>query len=143
MPANDWPVRAEREEYQSLRLQPAILKRGQHSQRLPCAFAEQGVAMLSSVLRSPRAARVNVEIMRAFVRLRGLLASHAELARKLSELEVRVGMHDEQIAAIFEAMRRLMAPPEPPDRRKIGFLSRERPADYGKAKPRRRTAGRK
>jgi hypothetical protein len=76
----------------------------------PYAFTEQGVAMLSSVLRSPRAVQVNIEIMRAFVRLRQLLSSHAELARKLHELEKK---YDKQFAIVFEAIRKLMQPPQP------------------------------
>ncbi len=83
----------------------------------PYAFTEQGVAMLSSVLRSTRAVQVNIEIMRAFVRLRRMLASHAELARKLDELEKK---YDAQFRIVFEAIRELMAPPEP-DRPQIGF----------------------
>jgi uncharacterized membrane protein len=99
---------------------------------LPSVFTEQGVAMLSSVLRSKRASQVNIAIMRAFVRLRQLLASHKELAEKLAELERKIGTHDEQIQAIFEAIRQLMTPPEP-KKRKIGFLVRERAARYGRA----------
>jgi ORF6N domain len=78
--------------------------------RPPYAFTEQGVAMLSGVLRSKRAAKVNIEIMRAFVRLRQLLATHRELAQKLADLELRIGTHDEQIQMVFEAIRQLMAP---------------------------------
>jgi hypothetical protein len=74
----------------------------------PYAFTEQGVAMLSGVLRSKRAAKVNIEIMRAFVRLRQLLATHRELAQKLAELEHRIGTHDE-LQMVFEAIRQLMA----------------------------------
>jgi hypothetical protein len=74
---------------------------------LPLAFTEQGVAMLSSVLNSERAVRVNIEIMRAFVRLREMLASHADLARKLIELERR---YDVQFKAVFDAIRELMTP---------------------------------
>jgi hypothetical protein len=85
----------------------------------PYAFTEQGVAMLSSVLNSPRAVQVNIEIMRAFVRLRRMLASHAELAKKLAELEAK---YDEQFAVVFEAIKQLMAPPEKKQRR-IGFRS--------------------
>jgi len=73
--------------------------------------------MLSSVLRSPRAIQVNIEIMRAFVRLRQMLASHAELARKLDALEQK---YDAQFRAVFDAIRQLMAPPEP-KRRPLGF----------------------
>jgi hypothetical protein len=83
----------------------------------PYAFTEQGVAMLSSVLRSPRAIQVNVELMRAFVRLRQLLESHAELAKKLNALEKK---YDAKFKVVFEAIRELMAPP-PSSRRKIGF----------------------
>ena len=75
------------EEYKSLRFHFGILEKGQHSKYLPYAFTEQGVAMLSGVLNSPTAVRVNIEIMRAFVRLRRLLAAHTELAKKLSEME--------------------------------------------------------
>jgi hypothetical protein len=84
---------------------------------LPYAFTEQGVAMLSSVLRSPRAVKVNVEIMRAFVRLRRLLQSNAELAAKLAELEKK---YDGQFKIVFDAIRELMTPPEMP-KRPIGF----------------------
>lgn len=84
------------------------------------AFTEQGVAMLSSVLRSKRAIRVNVEIMRAFVRLRKLVVDQGELTNKLTELEWRVGKHDEHIEAIFNAIRQLMMPP-PAKSKQIGF----------------------
>ncbi len=84
----------------------------------PYAFTEQGVAMLSSVLRSPRAVAVNVEIMRTFVRLRQMLASHTELARKLDALENK---YDAQFKVVFDAIRQLMTPPEPKPRRRIGF----------------------
>jgi hypothetical protein len=83
----------------------------------PYAFTEQGVAMLSSVLRSGRAIQVNIEIMRAFIRLRQMLASHVELARKLDALEKK---YDAQFKQVFEAIRQLMIPPEP-KRRPIGF----------------------
>jgi hypothetical protein len=83
----------------------------------PYAFTEQGVAMLSSVLHSPRAVRVNIEIMRAFVRLRQMLASNAELARKLEALEKK---YDRQFKVVFDAIRRLMSPSLKP-RREIGF----------------------
>ena len=86
----------------------------------PMAFTEQGVAMLSSVLRSKRAVQVNIEIMRAFVRLREMLSTHKELARKLKELEDRLEKHDEDIGLIFEAIRELMTPPDKPTK-KIGF----------------------
>ncbi len=94
------------------------VKRGSHSKYRPYAFTEQGVAMLSSVLRSERAVLVNVEIMRAFVRMRQILASHADLARKLDALEKK---YDIQFKAVFDAIRQLMAPPAETKKGKIGF----------------------
>ncbi len=96
---------------------------------LPYAFTEQGVAMLSSLLKSDRAVKVNIAIMRAFVKLRETLESNRELARKFAELEKHVGKHDEEIGAIIDAIRRLMAPPEKP-RREIGFHVREKAPRY-------------
>ena len=95
------------------------------------AFTEQGVAMLSSVLRSSRAAQVNVAIMRAFVRLRQTLALHKDLAVKLAKLERKITGHDANIRTLFEAIRQLMTPPEPPPRKPIGFHVKERGATYG------------
>jgi hypothetical protein len=95
----------------------------------PNAFTEQGVAMLSSVLNSERAVKVNIAIMRPFVRLRQTLETNRELARKFEQLERRVGKHDEEIAGIIEAIRQLMAPPKRP-RREIGFHVREKTARY-------------
>jgi ORF6N domain-containing protein len=95
----------------------------------PYAFTEQGVAMLSSVLKSDRAVRANIAIMRAFVKLRHTLDTNRELARKFEELEKRVGEHDEEITAILEAIRQLIAPPEKP-RRQIGFHVQEKPPRY-------------
>ena len=92
-------------------------------------FTEQGVAMLSSVLKSDRAVKVNIAIMRAFVRLRETLETNRELAGKFTELEQRVGKHDQEIAAIIDAIRQLMAPPEKP-RREIGFHVREKTLRY-------------
>jgi len=96
---------------------------------LPFTFTEQGVAMLSTVLNSDRAIQANIEIMRAFVRLRQILASNAQLARKLEALEKK---YDAQFKVVFDAIRQLMAPPEP-SKRKIGFLVKERAARYGRA----------
>jgi hypothetical protein len=95
----------------------------------PYAFTEQGVAMLSSVLNSERAVKVNIAIMRAFVKLRETLETNRELAQKFSELEKRVGKHDEKIDAILEAIHQLIAPPKKP-RREIGFHAREKAAHY-------------
>jgi len=97
------------------------------------AFTEQGVAMLSSVLHSKRAVQVNIEIMRVFVRLREMMATHKELAFKLAELEERLEGHDEQIQNIFEAIRQLMTPPAR-ETKKIGFGVNEPAARYGKGK---------
>lgn len=95
----------------------------------PYAFTEQGVAMLSSVLRSERAVEVNIEIMRAFVRLREMLAGHAELARRLDELEKK---YDGQFRVVFDAIRQLMAPPASAPRRRIGFHVKSTEADTGR-----------
>ena len=95
----------------------------------PYAFTEQGVAMLSSVLNSESAVKMNIAIMRAFVQLRRALETNRELARKFSELERRIDKHDTEIDAILEAIRQLMAPPEKP-RREIGFHVRETAPHY-------------
>jgi hypothetical protein len=130
----DFMIRLTKDEHESLRSQIATLKtgRGEHRKYLPYAFTEQGVAMLSSVLNSARAIDVNIEIMRAFVRLRQLLSAHTELSRKLADLERKLGTHDGQIEAIFQAIRQLMTPPEP-SKRRIGFLVKERGAHYGRS----------
>jgi len=111
------------EEDARLRSQLVILKRGvgQHRKYLPYAFTEQGVAMLSSVLRSPRAIEVNIEIVRTFVRLRRMLLANAELARKLAALEQKV---DAQFRVVFEVIEELIQPADPP-RRRIGFAPRK------------------
>jgi hypothetical protein len=126
----DFMIQLTSEEYDALRSQSATLKpaRGSHRKYLPYAFTEQGVAMLSSVLHSQRAIDVNVEIMRAFVRLRELLASNAKLARRLDALEKK---YDSQFKVVFDARRQLMASPEP-KKRKIGFLVEEKAAAYGR-----------
>lgn len=119
---DDFMFQLTRGEFTDLKSQFAISSSRWGGRRHPpYAFTEQGVAMLSSVLRSKRAVRVNVEIMRAFVRLRQMLASHKELARKLEALEKR---YDAQFKVVFDAIRELMAPSEPPPRRRIGFQPR-------------------
>jgi hypothetical protein len=120
----DFMIQLTTAEWAALRSQIVTLEpgRGQHRKYLPYAFTEQGVAMLSSVLNSRRAIAVNIEIMRAFVRLRALLASNSALARKLNELEHKLKNHDEAITAILSAIRELMDPPEP-KRRPIGFTA--------------------
>ena len=109
----------------------------------PFVFTEQGVAMLSSVLRSPQAVQVNIEIMRAFVRLRQLLASHEELARKLDQIEQKLGIHDQQFSAVFEAIRQLMKPPPEEDRDRIGFVSEPSVPYVTKKRTRRKRAAKK
>ena len=111
------------------RSQFVTLKRGQNIKYHPYAFTEQGVAMLSSVLNSARAVKVNIAIMRAFVKLREALETNREMARKFAELERHVGKHDEKIDAILEAIRQLMAPLTKP-RREIGFHVREKAPSY-------------
>lgn len=108
-------------EAQASRSQFATLKTGQNFKYLPFVFTEQGIAMLSSVLNSERAIQVNITIMRAFMKLREMLTNHKELAGQLKELENKVGVHDEQIASIFEAIRRLIAPPREKPKPPIGF----------------------
>ena len=111
------------EEADALRSQFATSKKGRGGRRyLPYAFTEQGVAMLSSVLHSERAIEVNIAIVRAFVQLRALLSTHKDLARKLDDLEKKLGEHDHKFQIVFEAIRQLMAPPLPTRAKtRIGF----------------------
>jgi len=118
----DFMFQLSAEEFAPLRSQFVTSNRGGR-RYAPYAFTEQGVAMLSSVLKSPRAIAVNIEIMRAFVRLREMLASNKEFARKLNELERKLASHDHAIAGILNAIRELMKPPEPPPKRRIGFIT--------------------
>lgn len=113
-------------EHAVLRSQNVISKSdGRGGRRYPpYAFTEQGVAMLSSVLRSDRAVQVNIQIMRTFVKLRRLLATHEDLSRKLAALERK---YDRQFKVVFDAIRELMAPPDPKPRRRIGFGVEEKP----------------
>ncbi len=117
------------EEVANLKCQIGISSWGSRRRARSHAFTEHGIAMLPGVLSSERAIKMNVAIMRAFVRLRQMIDTNRELSRKFSELEQRVGKHDEEIAAILEAIRQLMAPPEKP-RREIGFHVRERASRY-------------
>ena len=98
---------------------------------LPYAFTEHGALMAANVLNSPQAVEMSVFVVRAFVRMRQVLAAHSQLTRKLSELERKFGTHDEQIRAICDAIRQLMALPAP-KRRTIGFIVKERAAKYGR-----------
>lgn len=106
----DFMIQLSEEEYESLRRHFGILKRGEHSKYLPYAFTEQRVAKLSSVVNSERAVKVNIEIMRAFIKLREMIASHKDLAKRLDELEKK---YDAQFIVVFDAIRELMAPSEP------------------------------
>ena len=108
---------------QSVTLPEMALRYWGRRRKVPYAFSEQGVAMLSSVLRSAQAIAVNVAIMRAFVQLREMATANTELSLKLDELERRLSGHDEAIAAIVRAIRELTTPPEPKPKRHIGFVS--------------------
>ena len=118
----DFMFQLSTEEYADLKSQIVISSWGGSRRATPYAFTEQGVAMLSSVLRSERAIIVNIEIMRAFVRLRQMLTSNADLARKLELLEKK---YDLRFKAVFDAIRELMEPAEPKKKRPIGFASWE------------------
>jgi hypothetical protein len=108
------------------------------SPALPHAFTEHGAIMAAGVLNTPHAIESSIFVVRAFVRLRQILATHTELARKLLELETHLKDHDQQIQAIFEAIHQLMAPPEKP-KKKIGFTVKEKENAYGKKQKRKRT----
>jgi ORF6N domain len=114
----------ERSRSQFVTLNEAATRRSQGSnvKYLPHAFTEQGVAMLSSVLKSSRAVQVNVEIMRAFVRLRDLIGHNRELAQRLDVLESK---YDRQFKVVFDAIRELMTPPVPAAKKRIGFVSQD------------------
>ncbi len=116
---DDFMFQLTQKEAQNLRSQIVISKRGGR-RYLPYAFTEQGVAMLSSVLRSKRAIQVNIAIMRTFVRLRQILATHKELAKKLEELEKK---YDAQFKEVFEVIQELMEPSTEPERPPIGFAA--------------------
>ena len=116
---DDFMLQLTRPEFNDLKFQFGTSSWG-GTRKLPRAFTEQGIAMLSSVLRSKRAIHVNIAIMRAFVKLREFAASHKTLAAKLEQLEGKVGGHDGQIRSLFDAIRQLMEPPTPKSRR-IGF----------------------
>jgi hypothetical protein len=122
----DFMFQLTEEEFSNLKSQIVISSWGGLRRARPYAFTEQGVAMLSSVLRSKRAIQVNIEIMRAFVRLRRILASHVDLARKLEALEKK---YDAQFKVVFDAIRELMKPPES-KKRPIGFLVEEPKVPY-------------
>jgi len=127
---DDFMFQITKQEFANLKFQFGTSSSGWGGTRkLPYAFTEQGIAMLSSVLRGERAVQVNIAIMRAFVKLREILSAHKELAQMLKELEYKIETHDEQITAIFEAINQLLAPP-PATKRKIGFEVREKGVKY-------------
>jgi hypothetical protein len=122
-----------------LRSQFVILKRGQHLKYLPYAFTEHGAIMAANVLNSRVAVQMSVFVVRAFVRLRQMMGTNAKMAQKLAELERRVSGHDEAIRSLVQAIRELMATPEP-RRRAIGFRVEEGRPAYRTRRPRRQSA---
>jgi hypothetical protein len=125
----DFRLQLSQEEWTSLRSQNATLnaRRGQHRKYLPYAFTEHGAIMAATILNSQRATEVSVYVVRAFVRLRDLLASNRELARRLDQHERKLATHDQAISGLLETIRQLMTPPEPPRKRRIGFVQDDQP----------------
>lgn len=114
------------DEYNSLRSQIGILKRGAHSKYMPFAFTEQGVAMLSGVINSPKAIQMNIAIMRAFVETRKLLHSNTKIAEQIQHIFDRLGEHDVQLTSIYEAMENLLDHNEEEKAKKVKWEDRER-----------------
>jgi hypothetical protein len=122
----DFAFQLTREECDILMSQIAISNAGRGGRRkLPWAFTEHGILMLSSVLRSEQAIQVNITIMRAFVRMREVMIAHKEMARRIDDMERK---YDTQFKAVFDALRRLMASPVPPKKRPIGYIIQEEDA---------------
>ena len=123
----DFMFKLSKKEYDELlRCQLGTLKRGQHSKYLPYVFTENGIAMLSSVLNSERAIEVNIQIMRTFTKIREMLVSNTNLAKKLNDMENK---YDNQFKVVFDAIRELMTPPTKPKKR-IGFTAKEKRTRY-------------
>src|SRR5215203_3627849 len=122
----DFMFELTQDEFESLRSQIATLKtgRGQHPKYMPFAFTEQGVAMLSSVLKSETAIRVNIQIIRIFTRMREMIMTHKDILLQLKKIEKKLAGHDEDITLIFGYLKQLLNPPQPP-RRKIGFKRKD------------------
>jgi hypothetical protein len=120
---DDFLFRLTPEEFKNLMSQSATSSSKWGGRRKPpLAFTEHGAVMAANVLNSPVAVAASIQVVRVFVRLRELLATHKELARKLEELEKKLGQHDEKFKVVFEAIRQLMAPPQQPEnKRRIGF----------------------
>ena len=130
---SDFVFRLNRSEARELNRSQFVIgsQRHRNPRFLPYAFTEHGAIMAANVLNSPRAVRMSVFVVRAFVRLRQMVTTHKELAAKLGELERQVAAHDSHIRSLFEAIRQLMAPPVPRKRR-IGFTVKEKVAKYGR-----------
>ena len=112
---NDFMFELNKNEYDSLRSQIGTLKRGQHAKYLPYVFTEQGVAMLSSVLNSKLAIQINIQIMRAFVRMKNLVADNTDLRKAIGHIERRFDVHDQQIKIAFAALKSLLQPEPKPE----------------------------
>lgn len=134
----DFAFQLTRGEWDNLRSQFAISKARGGRRYLPWAFSEHGVLMLANVLKSKVALEASIRVVRVFMLMREQLAAHKELAHKLGELEARVSSHDDAIEKLFEAIRQLIEPPLPENRREIGFHMRETAPPY-RVKPRCRT----
>jgi hypothetical protein len=107
----------------ALRSQFVTLKRGDHLKYAPYVFTEHGAVMLANVLKSPVAVRASIQVVRAFVRLRQMLATNEDLARKIEAIERKVGKHDSDLESILRILKRLLVPPPPAEKRPIGFVS--------------------
>lgn len=139
---SDFMFQLTQEEFRGLMWQSATSKTGRGGRRkLPYAFTEHGAIMLATVLNSPIAVRASLQVVRAFVQLREMLASNVALAHKLAELERRLEGHDHAIHNLFEAIRQLLAPPQP-KRRQIGFQVREARGRYTVSGANRTASGR-
>lgn len=121
---DDFMFQMTADEYESLKFQIGISNKGRGGRRtMPYVFTEQGVAMLSSVLNSERAVQVNIAIMRTFVNMRKILLNNDEVNKKLTEIENKLGDHDEEFKKVFTAIRLLMNPPSKSDK-EIGFIQK-------------------
>ena len=128
---NDFAFQLTAKELTNLRSQIATSSFHGGRRYRPWAFTEHGAIMLASVLNSQIAVQASVRVVRAFVRLREMVAANAQLSAKLEELERRLDSHDEAIVDLFAALKQLLEPPEPPKRREIGFHVREKAVRYG------------
>ena len=142
---DDFMFELSAEEASALRLQSATLNsggktgRGQHRKYLPYAFTEHGAIMAATLLNSPRATALSIYVVRAFVELRGLLASNKDLATKMHTLERKVSVHERNIAELADSMANLLAAPPAPPKRPIGFVLPEDKGKKGAASARRKT----